>query len=322
MEYDMSVCFSIVIPTFNEEQNINNVLKSILRLNKENFSIEIIIVDNGSIDETVTIARKYTDRVFICPGYTISELRNYGVSRSQGAYIGFVDADCVLCPDWAIIAKKILDKEINTGIVGSFYATSENPSWVEKLWCAMRKDSTKKVNFLPAGNCAVRKNEFEKMGGFNSNLQTSEDYDLCLKYKKNGFVVRNVPAMVSQHAGNAKNLIEIFKGELWYGQTMLESLRSGNLSKPIIACFFILLGLFLVTYFITAKLINISSSNLILVIGIVLFIAPCLTYAFIASRRSGNKKYFFPYILIFFFYLSGRMFSLYYAFTGKYKKTK
>jgi Glycosyltransferases involved in cell wall biogenesis len=77
----------------NEEKNLERCLKSIYKLVKIGFA-EIIIVDTGSTDSTVEIAKKYTDKVYLHKWKNdFSEARNYSISKANGEYIFVLDAD-------------------------------------------------------------------------------------------------------------------------------------------------------------------------------------------------------------------------------------
>src|SRR3989338_7840629 len=86
---------SVVVTTKNEEKNIGNCLQSVKRQTYPQRKIEIIVVDNNSLDKTKEIARKYTKKVFN-KGPERSAQRNYGISRAKGKYILFLDADMSL----------------------------------------------------------------------------------------------------------------------------------------------------------------------------------------------------------------------------------
>lgn len=92
---------SVVINTRNEEQNIEDCLKSV------NFADEIIVVDMESTDDTVKIAKKYTDKIFShkMVGY-VEPARNFAISKAIGDWILIVDADERIGKG---LAQKIID---------------------------------------------------------------------------------------------------------------------------------------------------------------------------------------------------------------------
>lgn len=87
---------SVVVTTRNEKKNIGNCLRSIAAQDWP--SVEIIVVDNASTDETKEIAREFTDKVFD-KGPERSAQRNFGmIDKSEGDYAIYVDADMILAP--------------------------------------------------------------------------------------------------------------------------------------------------------------------------------------------------------------------------------
>ena len=94
----MSPLVSVVITTKNEEKNIENCLKSILKQTYPRDKIEIIVVDNNSTDRTKEIARRYTDKVYN-KGPERSAQRNFGAKQAKGEYYLYLDADMILSPN-------------------------------------------------------------------------------------------------------------------------------------------------------------------------------------------------------------------------------
>ncbi len=313
---------SIVIACLNEEDNIKNVLQRIRDFEIKDFVIEIVVVDNGSTDSTVTISREFTDKVYILPSLTISQLRNYGVQMATGEYIGFIDADCLPCRSWGKSAIDILDKYPKIGVVGNFYSIPDEATKVEKLWYLIRETQTGKVSFLPAGNCAVRRSNFCQIGGFSGELQTGEDYDLCIRYQQNEFDIYKNPEMISIHLGNAKNFRDIFRREVWYGQSMASSIKLKTISKPLIASVFWILGIAIFLLFFIYEFFSAQRASYLLIISFLFLIIPPLLYAIIATWRSKKVKNFIQYFIIFSFYIAGRVVSLLYCILGKKKRLK
>jgi glycosyltransferase involved in cell wall biosynthesis len=92
----MGELVSVIIPAFNEEKNIGRLLESIKGQTYK--KIEIIVVDDGSKDNTSDISRKFTQKVYIRKHAERSIQRNFGASKAKGKYLLFLDADMELTP--------------------------------------------------------------------------------------------------------------------------------------------------------------------------------------------------------------------------------
>ena len=78
---------SVIISTYNEENNIEECLESV------KWADEIIVVDSSSKDKTAYIAKKFTDKIFISDTKSFSEKKNFGINKSSGEWILWIDAD-------------------------------------------------------------------------------------------------------------------------------------------------------------------------------------------------------------------------------------
>lgn len=107
---------SVVISAYNEEEKLEDCLKSV-----KDLATEIIFVDNTSQDKTVNIARKYTNKVFIRPNdpVMLNKNKNFGFSKASGDWILSLDSDERVTP--------ALSKEILSKIKGSHYSGCEIP---------------------------------------------------------------------------------------------------------------------------------------------------------------------------------------------------
>jgi glycosyltransferase involved in cell wall biosynthesis len=94
---------SVILITYNEEDNIQNCLDSV------KWADEIVIVDSKSTDNTVKIAKKYTKNVFIKDWIGYSENKNLALEKCTGDWVLWIDADERVMPDLAKEIKSIID---------------------------------------------------------------------------------------------------------------------------------------------------------------------------------------------------------------------
>ncbi|OGK46254.1 hypothetical protein A3A93_06525 [Candidatus Roizmanbacteria bacterium RIFCSPLOWO2_01_FULL_38_12] len=124
---------SLVIPVFNEEKRIADLIKSLLSQSEK--ADEIIIVNNNSTDKTVEIVKRFPVRIVNEPKQGISHARNKGFDEAQYEIIARTDADTILPANWiAKIKNNFLHHKVE-GVSGPFYyaeAPSKNTfySWL------------------------------------------------------------------------------------------------------------------------------------------------------------------------------------------------
>jgi len=186
---------SVIIPTLQEG---NYIAKILSRLQRVKPPIEIIVVDGGSSDKTVEIARRFTDKVYSIKKRGISIGRNHGVKYANGDILVFLDTDVIFPLDFVEKTKKAFEDTI---VVGATCNIMPNPS-------QSRLDATiffyhynalvrtfNKIKPHSRGEFfAVRKSAFLRAEGFDENMPCLEDHDLANRLSKLGkFVfIRNL----------------------------------------------------------------------------------------------------------------------------------
>ena len=207
--------FSVVIPAKNEQVNIQRCLQSILAVNYPSERFEIIVVDNGSSDRTVEVAKRYQAKVYQQPQLTISGLRNFGAAQAQGKILVFLDADCSVPQNWLINAEKYLNKK-NISCFGSAPSVPDNATWVQKSWYQVRKKQqiVELVEWLESMNMFIPAVIFNKVGGFNEALITCEDYELCQRLISFGHLISD-QRISAVHHGEAADVRHFFRKERW-----------------------------------------------------------------------------------------------------------
>lgn len=169
---------SVVIPMYNAQNFITECLNSCI---EQTYSdIEIIVVDDGSTDNSVAIASVLPNKgraIKIFRNVTnqgTAFSRNIGVAESTGEYVAFLDADDFLTKDSIAIRAAFLDAIPEIGIVAghSYVLRDGNPHETDEDLANLRLRHGKLVS---SGTGMIRKRLIKKFGGFNSECVVNED---------------------------------------------------------------------------------------------------------------------------------------------------
>ena len=184
---------SVIIPTYNRAHLIGKAIKSVLNQTYQDF--EIIVVDDGSTDNTEEIVKSFTDFKihYICHKHNrgASSTRDIGIKASRGEYIAFLDSDDEWLPEKLNKQMKIFESESSeVGVVYTRdYYVDEKDKKVKKVHIP-RKEGYIYENLLRAEDViyistVLVKNEcFKKVGLFDEDLPASEDYDMWFRIAK------------------------------------------------------------------------------------------------------------------------------------------
>lgn len=202
---------SIIIPTYNEQRNINRCLKSCVRQLYP--SMEIIVIDNYSSDRTIDIASKFTQNLYL-KGNERSSQRNFGASVANGKFLLFIDADMTLeknlvanCIKTAINNNlKVLTIPENSIGLG-FWA---NCIALEKK-CYIGSDTIETPRFF-------EKDFFLAIGGYDQNLIAAEDWDITQRVKQSGYIISRSNKFLNHHENNS--FWELVKKKYYYAQNI------------------------------------------------------------------------------------------------------
>ena len=182
---------SVIVPTFNEEENIAQCLVSLSHQSVPRSEYEIIVVDGGSKDATCEIARKYADKVFTQTSKKVGGARNDGVKAAKGEIIATTDADCILPPDWLKrIAQDFADPAI-VQVYGPVYPIEEGIRNQFSLFLAntfSRLGYFSRTFYYTLGcNTAFRKDAFEKAGMYRC-IDAGDDLEIAMRLKDFGTI--------------------------------------------------------------------------------------------------------------------------------------
>jgi GT2 family glycosyltransferase len=286
--------FSIIIPAKNEEKNIGKCLDSIYGMDFPVEGFEVLVVDNGSSDRTVEIAKSRGATVFEKPGFTISGLRNFGGSQARGQILAFLDADCTVSADWLTEASRYsANHEISC--FGGPPGVPQDATWVQKAWFKIRekKDMVEEVQWLESMNMFVPRPIFASVGGFNEDLVTCEDYDLSLRLQPLGKIIAD-RRIVAVHHGEAADLRHFFRKEYWRATSNFQGIKShgfrwSEIPSLVIPLIYCLLALFAVGYLLIG-LTSTGSAYGPFAALLIVWQAPLALLALWKSRNSGSPR--------------------------------
>ncbi|RMH08937.1 MAG: glycosyltransferase [Nitrospirae bacterium] len=219
---------SFVVPVFNDQANIGRCLQSIRRQEMPWKIAELIVLDNGSTDGTHAVLSEMEIAFQVIERVHVSALRNHGARMAQGELLAFVDSDVELLPGW-IEACLSAFRDPTVVAAGCFPRVPPQATWVQRTWDLHQRRRQPKqpesVAWLPSMNLVVRRDAFWAVGGFNEQLETAEDVDLCYRLSTMGTILCQ-PGMQAIHWGEASNLRVFWKKEVWRGLGNFQGLRA------------------------------------------------------------------------------------------------
>jgi len=183
---------SVIIPSYNEEENIAQCLVSLTHQTVPRKEYEIIVVDGGSKDASCGIAEKYADTVFTQTSKKVGGARNDGILAAKGEIVATTDADCILPPNWIEIIKKDFEDEHVVQVYGPVYPIEEG--WGNKFSLLLANTFScigyySGTFYYTLGcNTAFRKNAFIKAGMYRC-IDAGDDLEIALRMRDLGKVV-------------------------------------------------------------------------------------------------------------------------------------
>jgi len=186
------VSVSLVIATFNHARFLAAALDSAVAQTLRD--VEIIVVDDGSTDDTPAVLARYGRRIRMIrqANRGLSAARNAGLAAAHGTYASFLDADDVLMPTKLAEQAAILDRApavgwtycdvlIETTATGAETRASERFGYASRMLEGWLFPELIHGNFIPAIAPLIRRTVLDAAGGFDERLTALEDWDLWLR---------------------------------------------------------------------------------------------------------------------------------------------
>jgi len=183
---------SVIIPTYNKSQYLREAIKSVLNQTYKN--IEVIVVDDGSTDNTKEIVESFNDSRII---YIFQEnkgpaiARSTGIKKAQGEYIAFLDSDDLWLKEKLKRQLDFMEKNSEVGLMGTgcYEITDKGKIIGKKIFPIKNKILQKdliKYNPFIQSSVMAKKEVFDKVGlWYDEKFRESEDYELWLRIAGN-----------------------------------------------------------------------------------------------------------------------------------------
>tara|TARA_B100000700_G_scaffold63403_1_gene69928 strand:- start:3451 stop:4317 length:867 start_codon:yes stop_codon:yes gene_type:complete len=230
---------SLYVPVYNGESTIESVLKSIFKLNPG--PDEIIIVDDGSSDNTLKILNNYKDKIYIIKNpenMGLAYSRNIGISKSKNDLVAALDSDVEVAEDWLKSLIQIKDK-FGSAICGGKLIEKRKDENMYNFWrhihATQNNYGTKDIENLnkpiAGSNTLLNKSAWKDVGGYEVQYKTNgEDTTFCQKLLAKKYKISYSSFAKSYHLRN-DNL-----------RTLLNSVRrayiyGAGLKKPTVMRF-------------------------------------------------------------------------------------
>ncbi|MEE9323673.1 MAG: glycosyltransferase [Candidatus Aenigmarchaeota archaeon] len=227
---------SVIIPVYNGEKTIGECLSLLLKQTKK--PEEIMVVDDGSTDNTVEIVKKIKGVKLIKQSHKgPASARNLGAKKAKGDILLFTDADCIPHRDWVSEMARSFENKETVGVQGRYETNQKGliPRFVqfeiEDRYDRMGK--REHIDFIGSYSAGYRKQTFLKFGGFDESfpIASGEDPELSFKISKFGNkMVFNDKAIV--YHNHVDSLWEYLRQKLWraYWRVLLYRKHPGKIT--------------------------------------------------------------------------------------------
>ena len=220
---------SVVIPVYNSADTIGMCLGSIFAQSYPRNYFEVIVVDDGSTDETASVARALAAAVKE-PLTILSQAnagpaaaRNAGIRAATGTIVAFTDADCVAAPNWLESLVHVFGQHPDVaGVGGPLYSAARSNTLVARYLLAAdfyrHRTHGGAVDYLLTLNAAFLRSMLLDIGGFTERNQAwAEDADLSFRLVHSGYQLLLAQAGAVTHIGVLESVREFARKLYRYG---------------------------------------------------------------------------------------------------------
>ena len=229
----MSLKISVITAVFNNRGTIAGALDSVLEQTHKNS--ELVVIDGGSTDGTVEVLARYADRLGVLvsePDQGIYDALNKGIQRAHGDVVGFLHSDDVFGSNDVLskVAEAFEDSSVGAVYGDLVYVKRDDLSSVLRYWRAgpFSRARLSRGWMPPHPTLYVRREVYERLGGFDTRYRIAADYDHLLRiFSDPALNPRYIPEiLVRMRVGGASN--RSLRNIIRKSREDLEALRSNE----------------------------------------------------------------------------------------------
>ena len=205
MKEYLNILFSVIIPVYNKKNCVGQTLDSVLNQSFRNF--EVIVVDDGSTDNSLEVVNKYQNsgvKIIQKENGGVSSARNMGIKFARGQYIALLDADDLWHEDYLKATADAIVAYPNLEIVCANYTMNRSDFFISKntgdVEISLCRNYYRKSFFRPYAHTSatvLRKTVFKELCFRDEFTQYGEELDLFMEvFKKAGFIINITNVLV------------------------------------------------------------------------------------------------------------------------------
>jgi glycosyltransferase involved in cell wall biosynthesis len=189
---------SLVVPVYNSERFLGEALESLFRLDYERF--EVIVVDDGSSDGSVGVARSFPVRLIEQENKGPAAARNAGLAVADGEFLGIHDSDDVVPADKLNAQVTHLLENSRVGCVLG------RQRWIDPPGTLTRDPIYGELDGIPLPSAVFRTSILRELGGYDESYRSHENMDLLFRMRERGYEVAVLPDIVLFRRYHGDNL--------------------------------------------------------------------------------------------------------------------
>ncbi len=232
---------SVLVCVYNGGQTIRACIESLLNQDFDPKQYEIVVVENGSTDDTTAIIEEYPVKLFHNTVRGLARARNFGIGKAEGEIIAMIDADCIADPQWLSELVKFYDDPEIGGVGGEIKDFVHEKRTPEEVFAAQSQPlkqfhggDNEYLPRLAGANFSFRRSVLVELNGFNPQVPTGEDVDMSWRVQIDGkkkLAYAPKAIVFHHHRSTRTGLARQFR-QYGFGEIMLDTMYGKQPGYP------------------------------------------------------------------------------------------